>query len=289
MRSDFCAFILTHGRPDSVHTYNALLRSGYTGRIIMLIDDEDSTGQEYRERFGDCVRTFSKEQISKTFDEADNFTNRKTIVYARNACFEIAKREGLRYFIQLDDDYFAFYIRFCRIGDPKRSHRIRNLDFIFEAMVNFLEESQALTFCMGQGGDHIGGFDAGKVVVRLTRKAMNSFVCDVERPFLFRGRINEDVSTYAEEGRRGGLFFTAKTVQLCQVMTQQNPGGMTETYLDGGTYVKSFYSVMFCPSAVKIGELSDPRSPHRRIHHRVNWNACAPKILREGVRKGSAL
>lgn len=29
MRDDFCAFILTHGRPDKVLTYRTLRRAGY--------------------------------------------------------------------------------------------------------------------------------------------------------------------------------------------------------------------------------------------------------------------
>lgn len=31
MRDDFCAFILTHGRPDKVLTYRTLRRAGYGG------------------------------------------------------------------------------------------------------------------------------------------------------------------------------------------------------------------------------------------------------------------
>ena len=48
---------------------------------------------------------FDKLEISKKFDEFDNFDDRRAIVYARNASFEIAKKLGLKYFLQLDDDY----------------------------------------------------------------------------------------------------------------------------------------------------------------------------------------
>ena len=114
---------------------------------------------------------------------------------------------------------------------------------------------------------------------------MNAFVCDVERPFSFDGRINEDVNAYVSHGARGKLFFTAMQIQVNQTMTQANSGGMTELYLDVGTYVKSFYSVMYAPSCVKVGELGDPRSPHYRIHHSINWRVAVPKIMRETVRK----
>ncbi|MWE22378.1 DUF1367 family protein [Escherichia coli] len=67
------------------------------------------------------------------------------------------------------------------------------------------------------------------------RKAMNSFICSVDRPFSFMGRINEDVNTYTNLGRCGELFMTIGAVQLGQKQTQKNSGGMTELYLDSGT------------------------------------------------------
>ena len=109
MRDDFCAFILTHGRPDRVTTYNTLRKQGYTGKIYVVIDDEDTTADEYRERYGGEVLQFSKSEIAKTFDEGDNFNDRRAIVYARNACWQLAEQVGCKYFIQLDDDYSNFY------------------------------------------------------------------------------------------------------------------------------------------------------------------------------------
>ena len=67
-----------------------------------------------------------------------------------------------------------------------------------------------------------------------------------------------------------------------QKRTQTNPGGMTDLYLDAGTYVKSFYSVMYAPSCVTIRDMG---RINRRLHHRVDWNAAAPKILPETARK----
>ena len=67
--SNFVAFILTHGRPDRVLTYDKLRKHGYTGKIYIVCDDEDKTLPEYRKRFGD-VLVFSKAEIAKTFDEA---------------------------------------------------------------------------------------------------------------------------------------------------------------------------------------------------------------------------
>ena len=65
-------------------------------------------------------------------------------------------------------------------------------------------------------------------------------------------------------------------------MTQQNPGGLTDIYLDNGTYVKSFYSVIHEPSCVKVALMG---SNNKRIHHKINWDKCCPKILNEKWKK----
>ena len=49
---DFCAFILSHGRPDNVLTLDLIKRCGYTGKVFIVIDDEDPTGDQYRQNFG---------------------------------------------------------------------------------------------------------------------------------------------------------------------------------------------------------------------------------------------
>ena len=102
------------------------------------------------------------------------------------------------------------------------------------------------------------------------------------------GRMNEDVNTYVTEGRRGALFLTVMQAQLVQMATQANAGGMSDLYLDTGTYTKSFYTVMYAPSCAKIGALGDFRSPHFRIHHKLNWHHIAPKILNEEWKKPNA-
>jgi hypothetical protein len=87
---------------------------------------------------------------------------------------------------------------------------------------------------------------------------------------------------YAEWGRRGILFMTTPQLRLQQIVTQQNAGGLTEIYLDLGTYTKSFYSVMYAPSCVKISEVG---TNDKRIHHQLSWKHTVPKILDEQHRK----
>ena len=111
---------------------------------------------------------------------------------------------------------------------------------------------------------------------------MNSFFCSTDKPFKFVGRINEDVNTYTTLGQQGKLIMTVTSISVTQTQTQKNKGGMTDVYIDGGTYLKSFYTVIFSPSCVKIAMMGDK---HMRIHHNVVWEHCTPMILNERWRK----
>ena len=149
-------------------------------------------------------------------------------------------------------------------------------------MVKFLDDTGAMTVAFAQMGDFIGGKDGGRYKKHIIRKAMNTFFCDVEKPFQFVGRINEDVNMYTLLGNQGKLIMSITDFAINQKQTQANKGGMTDVYLDGGTYVKSFYSVIFSPNCVKISVMGES---HKRIHHHVQWNYAAPKILNEKWRK----
>jgi len=282
MRDDFCAFIITHGRPDRVVTFTALQRSGYTGKIFIVCDDEDETLDQYRAMFGDKVLTFSKAAIAETFDEGDNFNDRRAIIYGRNACFDLAEQVGCKYFIELDDDYSSFRYKF-NAAKSYSDQEIRNIDSVFLSLLEFYEAFDADSIAIGQGGDYIGGKDSTQAyTIGAKRKAMNTFICSTSRRFNFFGRINEDVNTYTCGGRRGQLFLTILQVSIIQKQTQSSQGGMTELYLDCGTYVKTFYSIMYCPSSVKIFEMG---MRTKRLHHVIDWDCTVPKILSEQFRK----
>jgi hypothetical protein len=293
MLEDFCAFILTHGRPDRVHTYDSLMKAGYTGKVYIVIDDEDKTAAGYREKFGDKVLQFCKEDLAAATDEGDNFQHRKAIVYARNACWDLAEKVGCRYFVQLDDDYTSFFIRHDSSYNYVSANVRSSIDDVFAELLSFLKTSGATAVAMSQGGDHLGG--GGKIVdgvrtggtpfPKLARKCMNSWFCDTQKPFRFFGHMNEDVSAYVTYGHRGMLFLTAMQAMLVQKPTQVTAGGMSDLYLSSGTYVKSFYTVMAEPSCTQIGLMGDPRSGRYRIHHKINWHKAVPKIISESHKK----
>lgn len=281
--ADFGIIILSNGRPDNIQTLRTLERQGYKGKYYIVIDDLDKSLDKYKENFGDKVVIFDKRKAGELFDRADNREFLKAVVYARNAAFGIAKDLGLKYFLVLDDDYSSFEFRF---DDTYRYtyKNIPDIEVIFSEMLQFYIDSGAKTLCMYQNGDFIGGQEGSPNAkkVMLSRKAMNSFFCSVDRPFRFDGLINEDVNSYCLYGSRGDLFFSTNQVSLKQQATQSNDGGLTDIYLELGTYLKSFYTVMMCPSFVKVVFIGSGRG--RRLHHRVEWKNAVPKILSEDYR-----
>lgn len=272
---DFAVFILTHGRPNNVLTKKTLERCGYTGRIYFIVDNEDKTVDQYKANFGeDLVKVFDKKAMADEIDEGNNFDNRKVIVHARNASFRIANDLGIKYFMQLDDDYYEFDYKF---EGTKGLVMPKNINMIFDIMLDYFKSISAKSIAFAQTGDFIGGVENENGSYRFSkRKCMNSFLCSTDRPFEFIGSINEDVNTYTRMGSLGNLFLTIPVIAINQKDSQSQKSGMTDIYKAQGTYVKSFTSVLFHPSGVKASMMN---ANHKRIHHSINWKATTPMII----------
>ena len=278
----FVVFILTHGRAYNMHTYRALKNSGYTGDIIFVVDNEDSMVKDYQELYGiENVYVFDKLKKSKEVDSMDLSDDRRAILYARCACFDIAEELGYDYFLELDDDYANFRSRVIN-GDSLDTVYIKDFDSLVNIVLEFLEVSNAHTVALSQIGDFIGGKNSKMCKDRLSRKAMNAFFCKTSRRFNWFGRMNEDVSTYITLGSRGYLFFTISDVSIDQLATQSLSGGMSSSYADSGTYVKTFYTIMSAPSCVKMYTIG---VTHKRFHHLIDWNSAVPKIISSRYKK----
>lgn len=179
MLDDFAVFILTHGRADNVVTYKTIRKHGYTGPIYLICDNEDEQLDEYKATYGsDSVKVFDKQKAYDNADTMDNFNEHRAIIYARNECFKIAESMGLKYFLQLDDDYSDIQYRWIE-NSKLRGKDMRGLDTAFSSMIDFLEKSKAITVAFAQGGDFIGGASGDNRKKGLMRKAMNSFFVEL--------------------------------------------------------------------------------------------------------------
>lgn len=275
--NDFAPFILCHGRPENTPTWESLRKYGYTGDIYIICDDEDKELDNYKRVFGEeWVKVFSKDDALEWFDTMDNTGDRRCAVYARNACYRIAEKLGLKYFCQMDDDYTSIPYRWEEDDVLYRSH-LANLDDVFEAYIEFMEINDDIySVAFAQPGDLIGGTGSRLVQSKYRRKCMNSWICKTDRVLQFNGTMNDDTNCFTLNGSRGKLFFTFPFIMIDQPETQQVQGGMTDMYLGTGTYQKSFYTVVQCPSFVKVGMMGDR---YYRMHHQIDYEHSYPMII----------
>jgi len=285
MRDDFCVFIISHDRAGDIPTLETLEKQGYSGDWYIIIDHPDDI-EPYESEYGEeKVVFFDKEETQPEFDRGDNTKRQNAIGYARFQSFTLAKELGYDYFMQLDDDYSRFRYRWNQKGEYDGTIKVKNLDSVFNNLIEYLESGNLDTIATSQGGDWIGGEKAhiannnGEITAK--RKAMNTFVSKTNNPFIFRGTVNEDVNTYVREAQRGKIFLTPNLISVNQEETQQNEGGLTEMYRNDGTYMKSFYTILYSPSSVELNKMGDT---NYRIHHHIDWNASVPKIIPEDTK-----
>lgn len=278
----YCVLIVSNRRADRVITLRTLERVGYDGPWFIVIDDQDPTASEYIEQFGkDRVIIFDKDKYASETDAGDITGDLASVIFARNACWDIARDLGFDYFLVLDDDYTQ--LRFRReINGELLSAQAPRIGGIFDAMFEFLDVSNAAAVAFSQGGDFIGGVGGSKYRRRVLRKAMQTWFIRTDSTWRVVGRLNDDVNTYAVHGTRGDLFLTVTACSIEQTLTQQADGGMTPAYLQDGTYIKSFYTLMMVPSATTINLMG---TVHKRIHHKLSGKHCFPMIIPETYRK----
>jgi hypothetical protein len=283
MRNEFCVFIISHNRAGDVATAGALDRYNYTGDWYIVIDDEDDIDAYNNEYGEESVVYLDNDGALPQTDRGDNFEKRDTPLYTRNQLWDLADNLGYKYFLVLDDDYTNIQYRFDNEFNYNPS-TTRDFDTYVESAIDYLESADLDTLCMAQGGDFIGGVNSNMAEsVKTSRKAMNSFLCKTDRPFEFRGTMNDDVNTYVRGAQYGKLFLTTNVMSIEQGSTQQNEGGITDLYKSEGTYIKSFYTILYSPSCTSLRELSGRSA--ERIHHSISWRNAVPKIVPESAKQ----
>lgn len=281
LKKDFAVFILSHGRANEIKTVETLKKGKYTGDWYVVIDNEDDDEEKYREKFGEKIIQFDKKEVADMTDTGDTDDDRRVGVFARNFIQDEAQRRGYKYHVQLDDDFSGFSFRYIENG-RLASKKCTDLDKLFYEVVNFQDKTNITALSFGLSSDYLGGIKSDKYNQGLFRKTMGTFFLrsdDIEK---FKMRMNDDITTCILNTSKGKLYFSIAYIQTETPPTQKMKGGMTDAYQDNGTYRKSFYSVLCCPSFVKIAAMGIKSF---RIHHKINWNNCAPKILNEKWKK----
>ena len=274
MRKDFACVVISHGRPEC-GTVSVLRKCGYTGDTYIVIDNEDDQEELYRQKFGDMVIQFDKRDYLEKTDLGDLDDDRRIGVFARNFIQDEAKRLGYRFHLQLDDDVHGFGYRFVQ-DDKLRCVKVKHLDQVFNGMVQMMKSTPITSLSFGLSSYYLGGVDNANIEKGMIHKTMTTFLMRADDVQYFHMRMNDDITTSLINGMRGKLYYTYLPVMVNVDPTQVQHGGMTDIYKKNGTYRKSFYSVMCCPSCVKVSAMG---ITEYRIHHEIKWNSAVPKLL----------
>lgn len=253
MRKDFACIVISHGRPER-STVKVLRECGYTGKIYIVVDDEDKTLPDYIERYGADVHVFHKEE---DFDTGDLGGSKACGVFARNQCLKVAEKNNLTYYLELDDDLESLAYRYNDDGHL-RGIKARELDRLFEGMCIYFDEVPVQCIGFGNAVDYIGGvptFESGKA----NRTVMNSFFLRTSNKIQWRSRNSDDIITVVDEGQKGhaGFRFTPVMNKFDVWIPKRKSnasGGSIDEYNKIGSYKLRYYAVMFHPDCIKIKE-----------------------------------
>lgn len=277
MRDDLAVFILTHGRANSQKTLQTLKKCGYTGKTYLIIDDEDEQQDEYCSLYKDAVIKFSKKEIEYTFDTMTSIKEYRSVVYARNAAYSIAKVMGIKWVFVCDDDISGFSYRVIKSG-KLGSFDIKNFDDLLLLMCEIADKGNICIFSFSQAGLYIGG--ANETYLKGShRNISQAMLLNTDNPIKFRGLFSEDLHASLDAGIQGKTAIATTMVQIHSPTRGTNKGGLFDLYKDGGTYVRTFFTILAYPNVAKITIKNGEFKPT------FNHSAFVPLILSERWKK----
>lgn len=275
-----CAiFILSNGRPDKVKTYD-YLKASFSGDVYILCDDQDETLPAYKDKFGSKVIVFNKDEWVKKSDPMDNFSSKKSVLYARNAVFEIAAAMGYRYFAMADDDIKDLQFRYEQDG-KLLAKPVSNLDKVIDCIVQLMNDTAISYFSFGTDKNFIGGAQNSNFQKKVIDKVYNFIICKSGQQHSYKGIMNEDEIHNVLSLSTGVLLKSLTAIQIMMDPVGKGEiGGNSETYKENGyySYTRNFYPIIAYPFL----ELK-PNS--KGFIARADRNLYTPKILSEELKQ----
>lgn len=280
-------FIPSYHRPNNIKTAKYLLKIGYSAsNIHIFVDNEAEDIEEYEKVcnfYGLQLHIFDMTEARTRYDYIHRASpSRRSAGQARNMFQDFARENGISFYCVQDDDTNDLRIRFKDYYKPIKE--LSPVLAVFENIKKMMEMRKIGVFALPQSGDNIGG---AKTRLFL-RKVMNCTFYLL--PYIYRGERgvqDDDTSLFCglwNNGLMTGSLGCGLTLQ--QTTSATSSGGLTDLYNECKLLNKSLVTVIQYPSAI-IAERQDMNGG--RLHHRINYNYLAPRILRnEGGRDNIA-
>lgn len=277
----FCVFVLCHNRPKlnvSLRLWGKCLKNT---PFYVVVSDDDPQLETYKTLYQEKTLIFNKKEIMERENIDLMFNNPRydTPIFARYRCFWLARELGYENFVVLDDDCKEI----CFYEPSGKRFRVTpskdDKGLVYKAVCatfKLLNKTNLACVAWSQLGDTF----PNKSKLHFRRKAMNTWFCKTGRTLDFKGFMNEDTVMYANRATKPPIL-QIPFIAINQATTQTLKGGMTNIYKHYGTYAKSMLAVIERPDCVKLTLLKDRKSGNARIHHKIDWNLCVPKIVKQ--------
>lgn len=278
--NDFVIFICTHGRPDRQHTYDTLKRAGYTGKIVFVVDDEDDSVSELRKNFpDDIIMRFCKQYILEKSPTVSQIPNRKTILYAKNACEEFAQAMKLDSFVIADDDITNFRYRYIENESVKSSDCISQFDKIIDIYNEFMLSNNLIAVGFGIAQYYFSGVDCMTENLWKWRVPYNFVFRNASKEILWQSDYGEDIVTAITYADKGEYMMCCPNVQQTIKPLGKMDDGMAEVYRSISSFKLAEYGFVYHPSA---------EPPKYYKDHWMSWikrDNAFPKLISSNYKK----
>lgn len=280
--------VLTCNSCDNLAScYKSMLRGTWGDDCVILLYDsnhkelaEDAAKKGWRVEVFDWDATIAK--MDSPGWTRHYASTKKVVAPARVAAFDIARKLGIRYFMQLDDDWNGIQIpsdisaqlpsrkRLYLKKDPE-PFAMKYFKFIVERVFDMVAETGA-TIAFVQSGELLS---ADVSHYHFKPKVMNTYIFDTEHPREFGG-FNEDVNIYCKRDMSRPCFQVGYLIW-------SHGGSQLRVGNDyQGTWEKTFATVITNPTATRLSTFKNPGSGkedmnYTRIHHNVQYEHTQPK------------
>lgn len=253
-------FICTHGRPDKQITLKALRDAGYTGLIILVTDNEDESDYvSFIDKLHDGElwhHIFNKQKLIDSTNTTNCPPNRKTILYAKNACEIAAKNYKLDCFAICDDDIPGFRYRYIEDGSCKSLQVKHSMDAIINSYFQYVLDADITATSFGMAQFYFSGEKCFSPETMLKWRVPYTFVFrNAKHEVNWVSDYGEDITTAIECANQGKFMMASPFVQMNLSPMGVGEGGMVELHKD--TFKLSEYGHVWHPTSEQIKYYKD--------------------------------
>lgn len=279
---NFAVFILSHKRADRVETYDTLRKGGYSGKIYVVVDNQDPMLERYQERFLDDVLVFDKQTYIDSSETLETTRMKSSAVYARNAIEQYAKDFELDVFGMFDDDVVNMRYRWVE-EETVRSLSVRGgLDSVFEYYGQYMLDTDIACTSFPFTMFYVSGVHDLDKRITECRHTYQIHIRNVHKPVEWIGIINHDTISQLLTMKLGYIWWSIPHLVFDAKPMNKESGGLKEVYDALKDFDMAFLAVIACPDCCKITTSNGQRST---LQIKENKYASYPMIVSQRYKK----